>query len=70
VIVEVLELHRAVVRLDGEHLAQERLETQVRVALVRGLVLLEESPIGAELNGRQRRHRDRIAALGKVAHRL
>jgi hypothetical protein len=69
-VVEVLQLHRAVVGLDRVYLPQQGLEALLRDPRIEGLFELEEALIGGLLDLCQRGHRNRVAALREVAHQI
>ena len=69
-VVEVLELHRAVVALDGEHFPHEAFEADLVRPLVVALLHLEEALVRVFLNTGKNRNRKRVAALREIPNRL
>ncbi len=67
-VVQILKLHRAVVRLDGIDLAEQRFEPDRRIPVVRALLDLQESLVSIVLNPRQNGDGGAVATLGKIAH--
>ena len=67
-VMKVLQAHRAVVRLDGEDLAQKRFESDLRIAPVVGFFVLDEAVVRFELDLGLSGHGDRVAALFEVAN--
>ena len=62
VVVEVFQFHRAVIRLNGEHLAKKALEPNIGIALLAWFIELNKPAVRILLDLRQFRYGYRVAA--------